>query len=175
VEGTNDLDIIAVDRLQTGVSARGTEVVSVISSMEDVWSELEGRGLSKGDVQAAVDENLPYFEDKSAEYLQAVVGQAEIGSLLTEEDTSREQLVAAGLIAFRRWQIRDVVCEAKNRKLIEEFITTANVTSLTALLLTTLGIGWIVAPIIIALAVLILKIGLNQYCSGVPEEETATS
>ncbi len=142
------------------------------SSMAEVWSELQKQQISEQAVQAAVDENLPYFVDKSEDYLRAVVGQAEVDPpLLAIQATSHEMLVAAGDNASRRRSIRDRVCDAKNRDLIDDFISVPNVTALVGLLLVVLSVN--VAPIIIALAVLILKIGLNEYCEGLSEEETA--
>ena len=141
------------------------------SSMAEVWNGLEAQGITEDTVQVAVERNLPYFEAMSDDDLRAVVGQAEIGQqMLGIQATTREQLIEAGDRAARRRNIHDVICDAKNRELIEEFITVKNVTAIVALALTAVGISIFIAPIVIGIAVLVLRIGLNEYCLSPSEE-----
>jgi hypothetical protein len=62
-------------------------------------------------------------------------------------------------------RIREVVCS--NKELLSGAIDAANISALVALLAPTLGFPPTAVPAaVVALAVLILRIGLNQYCRG---------
>ena len=63
--------------------------------------------------------------------------------------------------------LRAVVCHPDNKALITGTIDVANVTSLVAVVLPLMGMAAAAAPVgVVAVAVLILKIGVNQYCRG---------
>lgn len=64
-------------------------------------------------------------------------------------------------------RLREVICSPDNKSLITGTIDVANVTTLVGLVLPMMGWSPAAVPAgVVAVAVLVLKIGINQYCRG---------
>ena len=106
---------------------------------------------------------MPIMNEMSEGELRAEVGGLAMGerALDPETDASLSAMSSAADNILRR--VRGIVCDPENRKSIGDTLTIANVSSIVALLAAVLNMGAL--PIgLIALAVLILRMGLNQYC-----------
>ena len=75
------------------------------------------------------------------------------------------QLAEAGERVAERKSVREVVCDPENRKAINETLTIPNVSSLVLLLLGVFNVT-VVAVGIVALAILLIKVGLQEYCKA---------
>lgn len=119
-------------------------------------------------ISSQVERNLSTFRDLDEEDLLADVGQLALQDIRYAAPLSRAGLVALGrLLVSTDQRIREVVCS--NKELISVAIDTANVSALVALLAPTLGFPPTAVPAaVVALAVWLLRIGLNQYCRGEP-------
>jgi hypothetical protein len=131
-------------------------------------------------IQREVERVLPALQESSTEELFSV-----IGSLPLEPD-HEDDLAALGLddlyktrisvrgvgerFALYSSKVQGVVC--RNKDAFGSLIDASNVTALVALLLPTLGFAATAVPpaAVIALAVVILRVGLNEYCKNFSEE-----
>jgi hypothetical protein len=123
-------------------------------------------------LQEQVDRLLPVLQAMTVDELEAYVGEIPLGSRLYDanERLKLPDIRAAGRRFLQTNQrLRQVVCEARNKKLISDQLTTGNVTTIVNALLPVFGIaaGAVLPLSIVALAVLLLKIGLNVYCRDV--------
>jgi hypothetical protein len=107
------------------------------------------------DISNHVESLLPQFAIKSDIQLQEEVGADVDAGLITGE---------FGLTEGQR--IRDFVCNTQNKRLIEEAISTGNVVTVVTALLAIFNVTATVPSALIALACLLIRIGLNQYCTG---------
>lgn len=125
--------------------------------------------VDEAKVREEVERSLPALLEKSEEELKAEVGQLAIGDQLLDPDRpiTLEALTEAGDGVVRRRPIREVVCDPENLKKIDETLTVPNVTSLVLLLMGLLNIAGTPVLGIMALAVLLLRIGLHEYCRTV--------
>ena len=119
-----------------------------------------------------VDKYLPSYQELDDEALLAIVGQLTFRDVSYSAPLPRDYLVRLGrrlVDADRR--IQAAVCA--NKEILSLAIDSANVTALVTLLAATLGFPPIAVPgATVALAVLLLRIGLISYCQGVDEPPT---
>lgn len=128
-------------------------------------------GFGRGDVdvaavERAVDRYYPILEGFSEEELRAAVGEMARGPELLDPDTvvRANDLEAEGFNLFRGRTVRDIICDTKNREDIEDALKPDTVKALLVGLLAVLGTSFVVGVGLVALVVLILRIGLNEYC-----------
>lgn len=122
--------------------------------------------IDEAKVREEVERFLPALLEKSEDELRAEVGQLAIGQdlLNPETTTTFEALVEAGDQVVERRTVRDIVCDPANQEKIDEYLTVDNVKGLVMILLGALRIELALTVSAIALAVLLLRIGLHEYC-----------
>jgi hypothetical protein len=113
-----------------------------------------------------VPQALERYKGASEDELLADIGQLALSDAEFAGPLSRETLVALGRqIVSGHARVKEVICS--NTTIIGGAIDTANVSALVALLAPTLGFPPTAVPAaVVALSVLVLKIGLNQYCNN---------
>ena len=124
-----------------------------------------------------VEKYLPYIQHREEDELREEVGKLPIAQEFAAE-VGRPDLggAEAGILVETNARVRAVVCSSKNRELLSDAIDTGNVSMLVGMLLPALGLPGINISLgVIALAVLILKLGLNRYCQGFKEESQTAS
>jgi hypothetical protein len=125
--------------------------------------------VNEAAVRAEVERILPALREKSEDDLRAEVGQLVLGNevMNPEREVTEEQLVEAGEDLVQREDIRALICKAENRERLTETLSAENIAAFVSLLLSVLRIK-VKVPVtaIAALAVLLLKIGLNEYCEN---------
>jgi hypothetical protein len=128
-------------------------------------------------IRQEVVRQLPGLESKSVEELQQLVGQIPMAADLfrPRATITAKSLSAAGKAFVAKDKVKEFVCDPDNRKLIDDSLNAGNVGALVALLLQAFNIAGVVPLAIIALAVLLLKMGLNTYCKGYPPQKQAKS
>jgi hypothetical protein len=132
--------------------------------------------LNEPAIRAEVARVLPAFQDSSDRELLAAIGSipfnAEFQGVAAPDALPELGGPDFGLSRVGEWfvrtneAVREVVCNNKDE--FRDVITAENVTALVLLLLPAMGmIGGSAPPAAaIALAVFLLRIGLNEYCRG---------
>jgi len=122
-----------------------------------------------GTVEEIVPASLPSLSDASDEELLALVGSLNLDDVDLAGPISRETLAALGReFLGTQDKLRKAVCAS--HETINESIDTANVTALVAAIAPLLGFPATAVPAaVVALSVLLLKIGLKRYCKGIIE------
>ena len=117
-----------------------------------------------GPISAQIERYFPVYRDQDEETLLAEAGRLALVNASFAAPLSRAALVALGRgLVGADDRIREVVCT--NKDIISTAIHAINVSALVALVAPTLGFPPTAVPAaVVALAVLLLKIGLNQYC-----------
>lgn len=127
--------------------------------------------VNEAKIRAEVESILPALREKSEDELRAEVGQLVLGKEVTnpEKEVTEEQLVEAGEDVVQRDAIREVICKAENRERITKVLSVENIVVFVVLLLRVLRIKVKVpTTAIAALAVLLIKMGLDEYCETAP-------
>lgn len=121
--------------------------------------------MDEAQVREEVERLLPALRDRSEDELRVEVGGLALGNEVLNPTTTvgRVQLLEAGERVAKPRPVREIVCDPENRKAISETLTIPNVSSLVLLLLGVFNVT-VVAVGIVALAILLIKIGLQEYC-----------
>lgn len=124
-----------------------------------------------------VEKYLPYLEHRTLDELREEVGKLPVAKeLAAEAGHPHLEGAEAGFLLENHARLRAVICNSDNRKLISDLIDAGNVSAVIALLGPVLGIPGAGIPLgIIALAILLLKLGLNEYCAGFTQENRPVS
>jgi hypothetical protein len=88
-----------------------------------------------------------------------------------KEKESPESLAQFGDRFLRRNRLREAICSAYARKQIDDALTPQNVLALATLLLGLLGVAAAVPTVAVTLAILVIRIGLDDFCKGFPVSE----
>jgi hypothetical protein len=119
-------------------------------------------------VYQEVERQLPTVLKMSDAELKARAGQIPLSGKLYDGHVAfkEEDLVAAGdTFLAKDSGVREVVCTNKDE--IKDTLDATNVSALVTLLLPVFGLPPLAIPLaVISLAVLIIKIGVNEYCKG---------
>ncbi|HEU0144897.1 MAG TPA: hypothetical protein VFQ47_08925 [Nitrososphaera sp.] len=129
----------------------------------------------ESELEKEIERSLPHLRKKSEEALLAELGEKRLEAKgQSTEGMGRAELFETGESFFDRYRdkIRDVICDAYAKEKISEMITAENVLAIATLLITLVGISAAFPPVIVAMAVLILKIGLNDLCKGDTPQES---
>jgi hypothetical protein len=126
-------------------------------------------------IREEVERQLPGLMSKSIQELQAEVGLIPMAAEVFRPTAAvnARALASAGKAFISKDKVKAFVCEPDNRKLVDDSLNAGNVGALVALLLQAFNIAGVVPLAIIALAVLLLRMGLNTYCRGYPPEKKA--
>jgi hypothetical protein len=129
--------------------------------------------IEMSEVREVVAKALPIALSKSEEELRADVGAFALRSQSFHTEPSRKELAVAG-DEFLEGNIglQKIVCDAANKKLIEDTLSTANVAALVGLLLPLFSATGGVPAVAISVSVLVLRIGLNTHCRGYKSTDT---
>ncbi len=144
------------------------------------WRPVVSDELDYDVVQKEVERVLPAFMESTTEELLSVVGsltldadhQDDLAALgVGDLRTARVSLPGIGeRFALYNEKVKGVVC--RNKDEFSSLIDIRNVAAMVTLLLPVLGVAPAAAPPVaaIALAVVILRVGLNEYCRTVTDE-----
>ena|SRR6266496_5669214 len=128
----------------------------------------------KAIVEVQVKQHLPSMQDKPEEDLYAMIGKEmvlqDVSGTLSEsevEQAGKDWFITNFLTNPR---MRTVICENTDeiRQTADQIITVPNVTTVVAVVVSTLGLPVIPAipAAAIAVGVLLIKMSLNRYCRG---------
>lgn len=120
-------------------------------------------------IHTQVEKQLPTMENQSNEVLYAMIGRGIVfqGAAFLVSPTEEELTRAGKQFVETHQGIHEVICNADNKSVILGAIDVTSITAVVSLLVPIFGFPPTAVPAaVIALAVLIFKIGVNQFCRG---------
>lgn len=128
------------------------------------------QAYTTGTVQEIVPASLPSLSNATDEELLVLVGSLNLDDVDLAGPISRETLAALGReFLGTQDKLRRGVCA--QHETIKESIDTANVTALVVAIAPLLGFPATAVPAaVVALSVLLLRIGLGRYCKGIASQ-----